>query len=288
MKVDLHQVSGPCHSLLARFNGAHESDRWAEGKKKLFAGLGLSGLICGGLMTCFGGSAEIGALVAAGVGLLVAGVVLFIVRVRYLAFDLDDRKLATVVQFLRIIQADTRPRDLLRVRIDFRGYEKGGQQTANEKISQGFFSQDIRVKKFFQAWLKVSGLLADGTRYEVEVADHINRKEKPKRKYTKVKEKTASVITIRLKLRQERYGDPGAVSAALAQLQPPPGLTVKSVVHRAQNLSIVLVGDTTVTVKARYGTETPAQGLEVTGNEVLQAMLWAYDGISRGAASRAA
>jgi hypothetical protein len=286
MKVDLYQMSGPFEQLLKRFEEAHESDKWAEGKASLFGWLGwgaIASLILCFVVAVYG---EMFGLFFGAAFFAVVAVVMFVVRSRYKKFDLDDRKLAAVTQFLKIVSSDTGKDSPLKVIIDFRDYRTGGELLNQNKEGGGLFSYGVTIYKYAHRWFKIGGALLDGNRYEPEVTDRVTRKEKPKRKYTKVKERVASVLTLKLHFREDRYGNPQSVATALQQLQPPSGLGIKALNARGKNLSVVLAAPEMVTVRGRYGTDLTQPGLEVTGNTLLQVMLWAYDGIARGASTR--
>jgi hypothetical protein len=286
MTVDLHRLSGTCEELLRQLEEARASDKWAEGRKKLFLGLAIGAGVSGFLSMFIGPPLLEGLGLSPALALLmmvalgVTAIVMIVLRFKYNKYDLDDRKLDTVAQFLEIIRADTGGGDAVELSVDFRDYLKGG--TCLEAGGSG------KSGKYSHPWLEVAGGLVDGTRYRIAVEERIGRKERRKRKYTKIKEKISAIVSIQLRLKAQRYGDSQGVAAALQQLRPPAGLSIKSIVPRGQSLSLVLLGDTMVKVKGRYGLSVPEPGLELDGAVLLQALLWAYDGIARGASTRAA
>jgi hypothetical protein len=277
LNVDLHQRSDTPDRLLAIFEEAHTSDKWAEGRARLFLGLGLAGLIGGVIIGVVGAGTEALAIAAAGGALVVGGIVCLIVRARYKRYDLEDRKLATVTQFLKIVAADSPQTAPINVAIDFRSYLKA---TSPAESSGGW--GEPKLKRYQHSWLHLAGSLLDGNRYDLEVTDHISRKEKPKRKYTKVKERIGSRICLGLRL-HSRYGAAEGVAGALVKLPPPAGLTATAVRGRGRALSVVLACTPTVSTTSRAGRHVSGPGLEVTGNTLLGALLWCYEGLALGA-----
>ncbi len=281
LNVDLHQLSEPPARLLALFTEAHASDKWAEGKARLFGWLGGLGLLFGIVGAILGAAA--GAVgVVAGVLVLVGGIVSLVIRSRYKRYDLDDRKLATVTQFLKIISADSPQGEPISVRLDLRPHDKA-TQPAVEDAGWG----KPKVKKYQHTWLHLAGSLLDGNRYEVIVTDQILRKEKPKRKYTKVKERTSSQLFFTLRL-HTRYGAAEALAGELGRQPLPAELEARTIRGRGRALTVACVGSPTVTLSARGGRQVLQAGHVVTGNTLLGLLLWCYDGLARGGQRSAA
>ena len=185
LNVDLHQLSEPPDRLLALFTEAHASDKWAEGKARLFGWLGGLGLLFGFVGAIFGAAA--GAVgVVAGLLVLVGGIVSLVIRSRYKRYDLDDRKVATVTQLLQLV-AGGLPGRPISVHIDHRSYDKG------DAAGSGGRRRHAQLKKYEHTWL--TGALAPRReRTRSSVTDQVRRKEKPKRKYTKVTEHTVAAL----------------------------------------------------------------------------------------------
>jgi len=288
MQVDAYELTGKALPLLRRFEAAHGSDKEAEARARK---LGTWAALCGAgafLSMFLGGF--IAASFDTGLGLLpvpaflVAVVVLLVKRHKTKKLDLDDRKLDAVTRVLKMLSVDTPRESDVTLHVDFRDYQNGGTKTDEEK--SGVFGS-VKSMKYTHAWLRLGGVLADGTRYQLEVVDTVARKEKRKRKYTKVKERIRSAIQLQLRLRPNRYGSGEAVAQLLQGIPAPQPLQLKGVRAAGPKLQAVLQTPLYSRVKGRYRpTETGREHL-VSADMLLQTMLWAYDGIGRSLAKTA-
>lgn len=287
MKVDRYELQGTADQLLERLEAAQGSDKEAERLASRYGKLAIVGFVGAFVGILLLTLLPLAGVVLLGVGLPL-GVFMFVLRSRHMDDDLDDRKLATAVQFLRIIRADTPPHSPVSLTVDFRDYQLGGDKLSEEVVDPGFFGSNVKVKKYRHDWFEVSGTLADGTRYHAVAGERIGRKEKPKRKYTKVKQRDTGALSVRLKLKPERYGPAAPVAATLQKLAPPHGMHPRTIKANGQTLGVEVATDPCVTVRARCGTTTPEVGHEVTGNSLLTVFLWIYDAVARGAQRRTA
>ena len=146
--------------------------------------------------------------------------------------------------------------------------------------------QGLKTAKHAHEWLRVAGALVDGTRYQLAVVDSVARKEKSKRKYTKVKERIRSQILLQLRLRP-RHGDAQPVAAALKALAPPRPLSLAGVDAKGQVLQARLASAICTRTKGRYRPTVRGESNLVTGDMLLQTLIWAYDGIGRSLARTA-
>lgn len=215
----------------------------------------------------------------------IAAIVVLLKRGSQGKYDLDDRKLETVVRSLTMIAADTPRTTIMRLMVDFRDYQKGGELTSKDQ--PGFFSSAPKVLKYAHEWLTLEGELADGSNYRLGVSDSVTRKEKRKRKYTKVKASTRGVIVVQLKLKPARYGDAAALAASLQSAPPPPGsLELRGASANGRTLRVALRTQPSLTVTGR-GTQSSGESNILTGDTVLQAMLWIYDTLGRARSAAA-
>jgi hypothetical protein len=283
LQVDAHDMKGRLLPILRRFEAALVSDKDAEARAKK---LGLWAIPCfvGVFASLFLLLASAWFLVLIPI-LLVTGITLLVKRSRAKRFDLDDVRLATVVRILRMLHVDTPEQSEVTLRIDFRDYMAGGEKTHEEK--SGIFGA-VKVMKFRHEWFRLAGTLADGTRYELGVIDCVGRKEKRKRKYTKVKAATRSTVELQLRLRATKYKESvQSVADVLSAAAPPRPLAVKALAASGLRLRVVLQTPVHVHVKGRYApTEVGAEN-RLSGDMLLQTMLWAYNGIGQSLAKSA-
>lgn len=286
-RKERYELTEPIEGLLARLRAVHAGDKAAEREASGHGWRAVLAAIAAALATFgigpFGWPAAIAAAACAAAA--IASLVLHRLAKR---FDIDDRKVATVLQFLKIVAADTPPAAPLRVQVDFRPYEDGGTRQSAEKQG-GFFSPapTVRVYKYEHNWLTIGGRLADGNAYLLRVVDRVTRKEKPKRKYTKVRESIRGSVELALRLRP-RYGDPEAVLARLKRARAPEPLRVVRVRLAGRSLRAELAKPAALRVSARHGASEPAADAFVDGHSLLAALLWAYAAVGGQDGARAA
>ena len=281
MSVDRYEFDAPILPLLRRLQAAATADKAAEARaSKQGKRAGCLGLL--GFLSIFGvvfSMAELDLPWWLGLlppSLLVAAIYFGVRAYRASRFDLDDRKLEAVTKVLRALRADADDDQNVNLTIDFRPYVKGGEL---QEESGGRMSA-VREKTYSHRWVELSSGLVDGTRYQLAVTDVIDRKEKRKRKYTKVKERIRSTISLQMRLKAAKYGPADAVAAVLQATPPPAPLSLKRVVAKGQNLSLALTTPAARRVSGRSRQE-PDPELLVSGDSLLKTFLWAYDGLGR-------
>jgi hypothetical protein len=220
--------------------------------------------------------------------LVAAAVVVCIVRaVRASRYNLDNRKLETVRRFLQIVRVDTPKEAPLAIDVDFRGYQKGG--TLRSEPPKKLFNSKPREYDYSHPWLKIEGALADGTAYSFAVVDRVKRREKPKRKYTKVREAIRSRVVFLLWPKGSRH--PAAATMlvpALEEIPLPAPLIRKRLAFRAGRLQAVLELPQAIRVNARRSGVEPDPSLLLGGDTLLGILMWGYAGLGRANRTNAA
>ncbi len=174
--------------------------------------------------------------------------------------DRENRRIELARTFFEVIGHDVPRRNQCAVSISFDDYRIHGQLV--EKQKAGFFGS-IRTFKYRDSWFSARGLLYDGNRFRLTIDQTIHRKEKAKRKYTKINERIEEQITLVLKVSAETYPN-------LPQLQLTPG--------KFNGLHITRTDVRNGMVRVRC--ETP-QATTVKGRSGTQA--WGYDNLADGA-----
>ena len=281
MQIDRQELRGSVHALCKRLEQATASDAEAERQARKcgkMAGFGFGGAFLSVFLAAFGSSfglVVLWVLPPLGIAVGVFGLVKYL---RWSKFDLDNRKLGTALRVLQMIEVDT-PKDVpMTVVLDLRDYRKGGE--LRDKQEERISFQLVRTFKYEHQWLEIDGTLADGSSYRLTVTERITRKEKPKRKYTKVREATRAMVGLELSIKPH-WGTPENAAAMLQQQQPPAALRLEKIAVRGRKLSLALSTGTTTSLKARYGTTTEGEENLVVGDTLLQAMVWVYDALGR-------
>ena len=272
MKAEKLQLAGKVDDLLGRLANIHREDKEAERQAKKY---GILGIVClvGAFLSAFTGLLP---LVAAGA---VGAVVFFVLRSSHKSHDLEDRKIDVPTKVLSVLRADL-PKDApVELTVDFRDYRKGGQLLSEDR---GFF-KPVSVYRYDHEWLEVKAKLVDGTAVSLRAAEQVTRKEKRKRKYTKVSERKVGRVEADVSLSRKRYSELD-VSRQLASARPPVPLRVKTAVQKGSHVSAVLVAPEARHVTGRGGLQ--ATGQELGARELLNSLLWIFDAV--GAQCRAA
>jgi hypothetical protein len=287
LSVDRYRMRSPVLPLLRRFETAVIGDKAAEKKASRNTSLSMA---CGfGAFLSIFLAAFTFELLSRLIWLLppllaALAIVFGMAASRARRFDLDDRKLEAIIQVLRMLRADTPHNAPVELTADFRHYDKGGKLIEEEKA--GVFGA-ATTRKYSHEWLRLRGFLADGTHYQISAVDDVSRRDKRKRKYTKVKERVKGSLSLQLRFRAAKYGDINAVAATLKAMTPPSPLSLKRLASKGRRLSITLGGQIAVRVKGRYGTEEQIGSRLITGDTILRALVWIYDGIGRNFAGAA-
>jgi len=212
VKVARHARVAPVADLLAWLERAHVEDKSAERMSKLFGILAIGFVIAG---------------IASGIfPVVLPAVPCAIMWWLNRQHDLDDQKLAAATRLLRILRADVSPTHHAKLEVDFRSYmDKAFQRKAGNA-------------SYAQPWLSLRARLEDGNELRLEVVRQGKVKRKPKRKYTKVKERVSDLVLLRLAVNRQRYPDPADFAAVAHQYGSPKGMRTCRV--RAVRRSVTL------------------------------------------------
>jgi hypothetical protein len=266
MRADAYKLKGTADILLRQLEAADRSDHEAERKAKRFGCMGALLLVLGVISLPF--SAGVPELLILTAILVPAGIVSLVFRAKAAKFDLDDRKLDAALRLLRVLRTDIPANEVIELGVDFRDYRQGGRLLNKDG---GVFSS-TKVYEYEHAWLALSARLADGNVVSLAVTDEISRKEKSKRKYTKVRERTSSDVSLSIKLRE---GDAPSVRARLSGA--PPGLALKRLVGEGPHFRASFVGGQALSTSGRGSS---SQGELLGADALLGALLWVYGGIA--------
>lgn len=273
MKIDRYVWEGRAEHLLALIARANSEDDVAEKLHKRWFGVGCTGVVLVvGTFIAAVNVAKSSLFLLAAVALALT-VVAFVKARGHGQHDLDDRKLASARRAVSVLRADVPSTWPLGLEVDFRTYDQGG--TVLEKTGGRF---GARSAKYAHEWLVLRANLADGSSVVATLADKVSRKEKPKRKRTKVRETFVTRTSVTLRLGKGR-GSAEAVATRLRGTSPPGGSSVLSLEGRGRVLSAVVAAPIARRVVNRSTTETGMDRL-ATGDTLLQTLSWLYGGVA--------
>lgn len=214
-------------ALLMRCQQLHTADKVAEKRKSLFGLLG--GLAIGAtVLAVFAGAISEVAEILIGAAVFGAlAVVLFVVRSILGRADIDDRKLHVASRLVDALRPELHKKRPVKLWMDFAGYEK------SMKDSSVSLFGGSGTKLYVKPWLRMSFVLLDGTEVALHARTTCKRKQKAKRKYTKIKDSVVDELNLFVKPPSSVALDPSAtprVHAAMGGPSPiprPKGVKVK-------------------------------------------------------------
>lgn len=218
-RVRLKKI-GPPDQILADCAALHKSDKKAELWKKVFLVLA----IVSGIGTFFFGFPALNSTPLP----LILGILLTLtfgfLRWWFAGGDVDDRRLDVVRKVVGALAPDMAKKRSVNADVDFSGYHK--TRPVADSVSWG-----SGVKAFEQTWLRISFSLLDGARLRIECSSKVKRKQKRKRKYTKIKDGIVDEVSIEVMAPKGKGFDPQKaerIKQHLASMRPPLiGLKVK-------------------------------------------------------------
>ena len=121
---------------------------------------------------------------------------------RFSGLNLENRRLRLPGKLLQYLSHDMSPTQIVRLSIDFRHYRNPA--FVKSQTSTGMFSSQ-KAFQYVIPWLTVRGQLLDGQRFEFSLTTVAKRKEKQKRKYTKVRETFCERLDLSLRVKVARF-----------------------------------------------------------------------------------
>jgi hypothetical protein len=276
MEQQLYSFEGTAEHLLATLERAHADDKRAERLKAKWGGVGClgAGLIFAGIfLGIVTGFVYLFALPVLGIPLAIFG---FVKATRHGRFDVDDRKLGAARRVLSVLRADIPAGWPIGLTVDFRPYDKAGPPL--EKVEPGWGKP--KQYKYAQQWLELRANLADGCSVVAALSDKVSRKEKPKRKRTKVAETFATEASVSVRLARH-YGSAEAVAARLSGTSPERTWTVRASQGRGRVVRVTVAVPPGRRVRNRGTTENGMDQL-VSGDTLLRTLHWVYGAIAAG------
>lgn len=191
------ETRGPVEKLLAAVWELHRTDKSVEGTKKITLGVSIVSLIAGFVTFVFLRIVPLG-------GIFLVGAVLFFVISRIVGRgDVDDRKVDAVWTLLHKLQHEMK--GAVTLLLDFHGYA----ETKPLANTTGFF-RGTGEKHFEKLWLRLRFFLKNGMQVDLTCKTVCKRKQRAKRKYTKIKDRIVDELVLDLRLPKGTSIDKGA------------------------------------------------------------------------------
>lgn len=174
-------------------------------------------------------------------------------------YELETRKIEVTRAITQVLQSDLHPNRALTMRVSFADYSKDRQ------------------------WLHLQMPLANGIGLTVLVETWHKRKQRPKRKYTKIKDKIRERVTVNLSPPKGQFFDP-SIQARIPTIRVP-GLSLRGVKVTPKVASFNYITPLMLRVRGRYGWTTHNDGCLLDTRRLLDAVLWSYRGLAQATGS---
>jgi hypothetical protein len=265
------QENLPPAALLARCEALHAADKLAEQRKKRFGTLALVAGIAAFLFFFAGAIIEVPAVFLGAAVWLALLVVLLIARSALGAADVDDRRLHVVRRLVEVLAADMKRTAPVQLWLDFGGYHRARAQGRG----RGLFRSTGQLT-FERPWLRMAFTLADGSQLAVHARTTCKRKEKSKRKYTKVKDGIVDELSVFVRPPRGQAFDPGAVARAQACLPSSLDLTCKALRVKPRVTELEFRSGRALRLRGRGGWSSTNLSALLDGDKALQAVLVSF------------
>ena len=139
-------------------------------------------------------------------------------KVAHGRLNLDNRRYQLVDQLLGFLSRDMASDALVELTIDFHSYN------ADERYREAPKNKRSTTESFSVPWLAMKGRFVDQTRFRLSATQKVKRKERRKRKYTKVKEAFREKVALTLLPDPTSYPNFSQVESLLSQAQVHPDI----------------------------------------------------------------
>ncbi len=164
--------------------------------------------------------------------------------------NLEDRRYQIVAGVVRHLSCDMPPETPWRVRVDFNDYQQ--REYLKERTGGSFSS--VSSAKYAIPWLRLDGTLVDGNKFRVTAVMTVKRKEKHKRKYTRVKEVFREQVTLNLRIKEQRYVGLERLGELIKGGPVPSQAAISSVSREGNRVTVTAETRPHVRLKGRRGT----------------------------------
>jgi len=215
---------------------------------------------------------------------LVMGIVYSSRKAKWAKENMENRRLELVKQLFTVLGRDIPRRNKCAVNVSFDDYRTHGTQV--EFTKSGLLG-GLKQYKYEDTWLTARGLLYDGNRFKITITQNVHRKEKPKRKYTKINERFDEEITLLLKVSPDAYPDLNRLTTTLTPGEYD-GLRLTRVQISDGLLRVVCATPPATRLQGRYGATSEGWDSLATGDTILKLFLAVYGKLQECRATQAA
>jgi hypothetical protein len=283
--VQYKAVAGAEEHLLG-LRALYSADKKAERLKNTFGTFAVLGFVSAVIGVFIGAFAEIGAAAYwVAVGVAGAGGIAGAIAASFFGKnDVDDRKLDAALRVFEVIGPELKATRKAAVWIDF----KGADRTKPISNDTSFFNA-TGTKVFKKPeWLRLRFTLLDGTALRVTASTTIKRKQRAKRKYTKVKDKVSDELIVQVKAPAGSQLSATAAEELAKRFVGRQGMSLKSVRIKPRVAQLVFRTVPAQRTRARAGWSGFQLDRLLDGPKVLDAVIFSYKATAAAGAQQAA
>lgn len=275
-------LQGQVPVLLSQLATIEAADDQIEGKRKMTAwsgcGLALFGAIMFFLMFgAFAAHVVLGLLVMlVAFGALIGAAVIGYLWRGYRAADLDDERLHFARDLLRALEPDLSEKKPVNLTIKHGDLFEFGTQT------DGGHAHGARLSTKEDSWFSLAGAFADGSAFKMEMTLSGKRKAKPKRKYTKLKDRTRDEIALAIRAPVEKYPRLEQLQTHLQpeRLHQHSGLQLKAMRPEGNTIRCTALTGIRLSVTGRHGTQRYGEEHALTADKVISLLAFMFAALS--------
>lgn len=156
--------------------------------------------------------------------------------------NIDNRRYELMDRVLKLLSADSAPNAVVALESNFKRHDHKSKRTHTGMVG------DWKVAFYKDPWLHLSGTLADGTRYQLTMTEHVQRRSKWKQSVSgkrkqKKKIKSACDVVVTLKPKRKRYAAIDQIADRLAgAVELPEWADFKGIQIKDNNAIVVRAG----------------------------------------------
>ena len=207
----VYTANDTCDRVIEELTVLRELDKATERQRSSLAFRG-GFAIAAAVLFFFLAIPTVGITLVVAIPALIYAIVQLSARAQLFNYDVADRFYLAPINALTKLKVDIPPGQPVDVKIDFNQYNQPKYELSSE--SGGMFSS-IKRGKYEIMWFELSGCLMEGTKFRIRVSQNIKRKEKSKKKGTKITESLREKYNLMLIPAADRYSDLSAFPNAL-------------------------------------------------------------------------
>jgi hypothetical protein len=217
----------------------------------------VSGVIAVGCFLCFAAGLA-GSVPLVGVVLGIAAAIFAgIMKARYGRLNLNNRRYTLASELVRHLSRDMAPDSLLDLTVDFNSYHQKQYCTSQWSWNASSFA-------FALPWLTLKGAFLDGNRFRLAATLVAKRKDRRKRKYTKVKKSFREKISLSIVVKAKRYPNLQRFDQLIQQVRLPQGVHLQHATTLGNRITVQVMTD----CKRRV-----TRGADIKGDEACQRLI---------------